>query len=110
MSNAALLCRYARTLTLAAGVATPVDVPIDHAKNWLVVVKNVGGADLDTVTAAASPLGTLFEAPASITTGLPLASGASLPGIRGLGEPVATLRLTLTSTTGTDVQIEAGGW
>lgn len=106
------LCRYARSVALAAGVDTTVDVPIDGARNWLVVLANDGDSagDLDTVTHAASPLGARFEAPVSVSTGLPVAAGDSLPGIRGLGEPITTLRLVLTSTVGATVHIEAGGW
>jgi len=111
-SPAAFLCRYAKTVELAAGVATTVNVPIDGARNWLVVVQNdaASAGDLDTVTHAASPLGARFEAPVSVSTGLPVAAGDALPGIRGLGEPITSLRVVLTSTAGATVHLEAGGW
>lgn len=108
---ARFLCEFSRSLTLAPATDTTVDVPINGARNWLVVVKNTGDTNnLTGVTVAASPLGALFEAPASVTTGLPLAPGDALPGIRGSAEPITTLRLVLTSTLGTDVSIEASGW
>lgn len=112
MTTPAYLCQFRETaLALNAGVARTVDVPINGARNWLVVVKNVGDTNAVTaVTVAASPLGDLFEAPAAVSAGLPLAAGDALPGIRGDGEPVTTLRLVLTSTSGTTVSIEAGGW
>jgi hypothetical protein len=41
-----------------------------------VVIKNIGDTNAVTaLTVAVSPLGTLFEAPASVTAGLPLAAG-----------------------------------
>lgn len=107
-----LLCRFeSGPVTLPAATPVTVDVPINGARSWLCVVKNTGATNAVTaLTVAASPLGSLFEAPASVTTGLPLAAGDALPGIRGDGEPVTTLRLVLTSTSGTTVSIEAGGW
>jgi hypothetical protein len=97
-------------LAVAAGTPLTVDVPINGARNWVLVVKNVGANALTALTIAVSPLGELFEAATSVTTALPLAAGDSLPGIRGNGEPVRVLRLVLTSTSGTDVQLEGSGW
>lgn len=104
------LCNFSTSATLSAGVATTVDVPIDHARDWSIVVTNTGGTNAVTaLTVAVSPLGTRFEAPASVSSGIPLAAGASLAAIRGQGEPVKTVRLSLTSTSGTTVAIEAVG-
>jgi len=107
-----LLCNYRDdSVALPAATPTTVDVPINGARWWVVVIKNIGDTNAVTaLTVAVSPLGTLFEAPASVTAGLPLAAGDALPGLRGNGEPVTTLRLVLTSTSGTTVSIEAGGW
>lgn len=105
-----LRCNFRRELTLAAATATVVDVPVANANDWSIVLKNTGNTNpLTGVTVAVSPLGEDFEAPASITVDLPLAAGASLPAIRGEREPVATVRLTLTSTLGTTVRVEAAG-
>lgn len=104
------LCRVQRTIEVPAATPTVVDVAINGARAWLVVVKNLGDGALNGLTVAASPLGELFEAPIATSDGLPLAPGDSLPGLRGNGEPVTTLRLVVTSTAGTTLQLEAGGW
>ncbi len=102
--------QYLATATLSAGVATPVDIPINGAQNWTLVVRNTGATNAVTaLTIAVSPLGTLFEAAASITTGIPLAASTSLAAIVGSNEPCLTARLTLTSTSGTTVSIEGVG-
>ncbi len=104
------LARFTRDVTLAAGVAQAIDLPIDGARDWSVVVANTG--DTNSVTAATlarSPLGTLFGPATALPTGIPLAPGAALEFL-GEGEPVTTLRLALTSTSGTTVRIEGGGW
>jgi len=100
---------FSTTATLAAATATDVDIPIDGATDWSIVVKNTGGTNAVTALTIAISHATLFEAPASITTGIPLAAGATLSAIRGSDEPCKTARLTLTSTGGTTVSIEAGG-
>lgn len=41
--------------------------------------------------------------------GIPLAHGDALE-VRGENEPLTTLRLRLTSTSGTTVSLEAAGW
>ena len=106
----AFLCRYAVDITLAAGQAQSVDVPINGARNWMAAIKNTGGANnITALTVASSPLGNLFEDAASVTSGIPITPGSTL-GVRGTGEPATTVRLTLTSTSGTTVSIEAGGW
>jgi hypothetical protein len=106
----AFLFRFTRTVTLAAGVAQDVDLPIEGARNWVVIVKNTGGANAVTAaTVARSPLGTLFGPATALSTGIPLAAGDALE-ILGDAEPVTTLRLRLTSTSGTTVSIEGGGW
>lgn len=106
----AFLCRYSKTLTLAPGVAQDVDVPIDGARAWCVVVKNTGPTnDVTALSLYRLPLGNLAGPATAVTAGIPLASGASLE-VRGENEPLTTLRLTLTSTSGTTVSLEAAGW
>lgn len=105
-----LRCRWSEVIELAATTPRVVDVPVNGATHWVVVVKNTGSANpLTALTVAASPLGGAFEAPAVVTDGMPLAAGDALPGLRGTGEPITTLRLVLTSTLGTTVLLEAAG-
>lgn len=102
-------CIFTKDLTLAAGVAQDVDVPIDGAESWSVVVKNTGSTnDVTALTLAHSPLGVLFSPAVAAPSGIPLAAGVTLL-IEGEHEPMKYLRLTLTSTSGTTVSIEAGG-
>ncbi len=106
----AFLCRYTATVTLSAGVAQDVDVPIDGARSWCVVLKNTGPTN--NVTALSLyrlPLGNLAGPATAVTTGIPLAPDASLE-VRGENEPLTTLRVRLTSTSGTTVSLEAAGW
>lgn len=93
------------TATLAAGVATTVDVPIGGASNWTIVLSNTGANPITAVTIAVST-NTTFEAAASITTGLPLAAGSSLPAIVGSMEPCFIARLVITSAVGSAVRVE----
>ena len=102
-------CAFSTTATLAAGAATEVDVPIDGAVDWSIVVKNTGSTNAVTALTIAISHATLFEAAASITTGIPLAASTSLAAIVGSNEPCSTARLTLTSTSGTTVSIEGVG-
>ena len=102
-------CAFSTTATLAAGVALDVDIPIDGATDWSIVVKNTGATNAVTALTIAISHAVLFEASASVTTGIPLAAGATLSAIRGSDEPCKTARLTLTSTSGTTVAVEAGG-
>ena len=108
----AYLSRYAKDHTLVAGVALDIDIPVDGARDWLFVLKNTGSTNSVTaMTVARYPLGTaeIGEDPVSISTGIPLAAGDALP-IEATREPVTTLRVTLTSTSGTTVRIAGGGW
>jgi hypothetical protein len=100
---------FETTGDLAAATPATVDVPINGAKNWRVVIKNTGTTNTITaLTYAASPLGTLFGPAHSASAGIPLAHGDTLE-IEGQNEPCKTLRLVLTSTSGTSYAIEAGG-
>lgn len=100
---------YETSGDLAAATPTTVDVPISGAKNWRVIVKNTGDTNAITaLTYALSPLGTLFGPAHSAPAGIPLAHGDTLE-IEGQNEPCKTLRLTLTSTSGSSYAIEAGG-
>lgn len=110
MPAPSFLCRFTVDLTLAAATPQSVELPVNGAHNWLAVIKNTGGANnITALTVASSPLGNIFEDATSVTSGIPITPGSTL-GVRGLGEPAATVRLTLTSTSGTTVSIEAGGW
>lgn len=102
----ATLASYSTTATLAAGVATAIDLPINGAANWTIVVRNTGATNAVTAaTIAVSVDGTIFSAASSITTGIPLAAVTSLTEIVGSNEPCLTARLTLTSTSGTTVSV-----
>jgi hypothetical protein len=105
----AYLCKFNATQALAAGVPVTVDVPINGARHWMIVVSNTGANAVTALTVASSPLGSLFEDATAVTSSIPLAAGSAL-SIRGTDEPVTTHRLVLTSTSGTTVSIEAGGW
>jgi len=108
----AYLSRYAQNHTLAPGVALDIDIPVDGARDWCFILKNTGDTNAVTaMTVARYPLGSaeIGEDAVSVSTGIPLASGDALP-IEGTSEPVTTLRVTLTSTSGTTVRIAGGGW
>ena len=108
----AYLSQYAANHTLAPGVALDIDIPVDGARDWMFALKNTGATnDVTAMTVARYPLGTgeIGDDPVSVSTGIPLAAGAALP-IEGTSEPVTTLRVTLTSTSGTTVRIAGGGW
>jgi hypothetical protein len=105
----AFLCKYTTTLTLAAGTPQSVDVPTNGARDWLAVLKNTGSNAVTALTIASSPLGEQFEDATTVTSGIPLAASGAL-GIRGKGEPATTVRLVVTSTSGTTITVEAGGW
>lgn len=105
----AFLCKYTTTLTLEAGVAQSFDVPVNGARDWVIAVSNTGANAITAMTVASSPLGNLVEDATSITSGIPIAAGGTL-NIRGQHEPVAMVRVSLTSTSGTTVSVEAGGW
>lgn len=108
----AFLSRYAASHTLPAATPVDIDIPVDGARDWMFVLKNTGPTNAVTaMTVARYPLGTaeIGEDPVSISTGIPLAAGDALP-IEATREPVTTLRVTLTSTSGTTVRIAGGGW
>jgi hypothetical protein len=103
------ICNYTKAgISLAAGVATDVDVPIDGAADWQVIVKNTGSTNAVTALSVTRIPLTLPGPAESVSTGIPLAHGDSLR-IAGSREPLSVLRLTLTSTSGTTVSVEAGG-
>lgn len=110
MSDALLLCNYTRAgISIPAATPTVIDVPIDGAADWNVVLTNAGPNPVTALSVAVSPLGARFSAAASVTDGIPLAAGASLASILGARQPCKTLRLTVTSTLGTTVGVEAVG-
>ena len=108
----AYLSRYGADFTLAAGVPKVIDLPINGARDWRFVLKNTGPTNAVTaMTLARYPLGASEqgEDPTAVTDDIPLAAAASLP-ITGTSEPITTLRVVLTSTSGTTVRIAGGGW
>lgn len=109
MPAPAFLCKHAVSLTLAAGVAQSTEIPINGARNWMMVVKNTGANNVTAMTIASSPLGNLYEDAQSVTSGIPIAPNSGL-GVRGPNEPVTSVKVTLTSTSGTTVTIETAGW
>lgn len=104
-----LLANYpAKSTTLPAATPTSVDVPVANARDWTLVVRNTGANPVTALSVAVSPLGVTMGEATSVTSGIPIAAGDALT-IRGADEPVATVRLTLTSTSGTTVSIEGAG-
>ena len=103
-------CNFAKDYTLQAGVALDVDVPIDGAADWTIVLKNTGNTNAVTAgTVARQPVESGNRGPAAtLPSGLPLAAGASLEVV-GERAPLHAVRLTLTSSSGTTVRVEAGG-
>ena len=98
----------AATTSLAAGVATDIDIPAAGARRVTITLKNSGSTNAVTaLTLATIPLVTPGAA-RSITTDIPLAAGAALT-ITLVDEPCSTIRLTATSTSGTTVTVEAVG-
>ena len=107
----AYLSRYGADFTLAAGVPKVIDLPINGARDWRFVLRNTGSNAVTAMTIARYPLGASEqgEDPTAVTDDIPLAAAASLP-ITGTSEPITTLRVVLTSTSGTTVRIAGGGW
>lgn len=103
----------AEPLVLAPGVAREVDVPINGAVNWNLVISNVGANPVTALSLRKSPLGVGFGAAKVVTTDIPIAAGS--PGnptpydLNGQLEPLKFLRLIVTSTLGTSITIEGGG-
>ena len=52
--NPAFLCRYAVDITLAAATPQTVDVPVNGAHCWLILVKNTGATNDVTAATIAS--------------------------------------------------------
>lgn len=107
----AYLSRYGADFTLPAATPVTIDIPIDGARDWRFVLHNTGANNLTAMTLARYPLGVaeVGEAPTAVTADLPLPASGKLP-IIGTSEPVTTLRVVLTSTSGTTVRIAGGGW
>ena len=97
--------------TLPAGDAVDIDLPVAGARDWSFALKNTGAYAVTAMTIARYPLGpdSIGEDPVAVSTGIPLAAGSAL-AIDATREPVTTLRVTLTSTSGTTVRIAGGGW
>lgn len=106
--SAAFLCRFTRDVVIASGGSEVVDVPIDGARDWTVLLDVSGVGDLDTCTYRRSPLGDLFG-PTVSPTGFPVATGGQAEIIE-TGGPLTTVRFTLGSTAGCTVKVRAGGW
>lgn len=103
------LCLYpAQQHALAAGVATDIDIPAGGARAVEVTLKNSGSTNAITaLTVTTIPLVTPGGA-RSVSDGIPLAAGAALT-ISITDEPCVTLRMTVTSTSGTTATVEAVG-
>lgn len=103
------LCLYpAQAHALAAGVATDIDIPTGGARSVEVTLKNSGSTNAITaLTVTTIPLVTPGAA-RSVTTGIPLAAAGALT-ISVTDEPCVTVRLTVTSTSGTTATVEAVG-
>jgi hypothetical protein len=86
-----------------------VDVETNFAAHWMLLLKNTGANPLTALSVARVPIGDLAENAVAVTTGIPLAGGATLTAIDGKQEPVLRVRLTLTSLLGTTVKINAAG-
>jgi hypothetical protein len=100
---------FSATAAVPAATPTVVDVQLEGSTNWTIVLRNTGANPVTALTIAVAPLGTSFEAPASISTGIPLAAATALPAIVGSNEPASVARLTITSTLGTTVSVEGLG-
>jgi len=106
---ATLECRHEiQTYDLEAGVPLEINLAINGARDWTAVIRNTGSNDVDAGEVSRSPLGRLFDDAVAIPSGSLAAAGQSMR-IEGVAEPIQTLRLTLTSTLGTTLSIEAGG-
>ncbi|MDB4932844.1 MAG: hypothetical protein JWM10_5328 [Myxococcaceae bacterium] len=80
------------------------------AGDWCFAIKNTGPTnDVTALTVERFPLGTdeIGDGPTTVATDIPLAPGATT-AVNGTCEPIATLRLTLTSASGTVVRIAGG--
>jgi hypothetical protein len=104
------ITKNAVTGTLAAGVAADVDIPTLGASRLAIVVKNTGGSNaIGTVALLKSPRGGLFVQDAAATALIgSLAVGASaLVELTDL--MCQTVRLTLTSASGSTYAVEYWG-
>lgn len=99
--------RSSAVTTLAAGVATDVDIATGGAKTLTVSILNSGANPITALSVATIPV-TLAGNARAISTGIPLAASGRLT-ITLVDEPCTTLRLTLTSTVGSSATIEAVG-
>lgn len=96
--------------TLAAGVATDVDLAVRGASRVTVVLKNTGGSNaIGTVVVQKSPLGALFGTDAALGAAIGAVAAGAAALIELDGAPLETLRLTLTSAGGTTYAIEVRG-
>lgn len=102
------LSAFATDLTLPAGVATPLSLPIAGARDWCFTMRNTGANPITAATSARNPLGTQAGPARAFAADIPLAAGATTE-VRAEREPLATLDLVLTSDDGTTVRIEGGG-
>lgn len=105
--SSALLCHFSTEVTIAPSGTEELDVPIDRARDWTVLLDVTGIGDLDALSYKRSPLGDLFG-PAVVATGVPIATGQQ-GEIGESGSPLTTVRLFLGSTGGCTVAIRAGG-
>ena len=105
-----LLCHYVSgSVTLAAATATPKTFPTGGARVVTVVVKNTGSTNnITAISYKVAPLANLYGADTAISSGLPITPGNSLR-FSIVDEAASEAKVTVTSTSGTTCQIEAGG-
>lgn len=98
-----------KTVALAAGEATDTDFDVSAYRRVMIVFRNTGANAIGTAAVSLSPAGTYFSAVSPVGTAVgSTASGASS---KLVDLPVAakTLRVTLTSSSGSSAVIEVCG-
>lgn len=98
-----------KTVALAAGEATDTDFDVSAYRRVMIVCRNTGANAIGTAAVSLSPAGTYFSAVSPVGTAVgSTASGASS---KLVDLPVAakTLRVTLTSSSGSSAVIEVCG-
>ena len=103
------LAVFTRDVLLPVGTPQDIDLPIDGAGDWTILVRNDGGDPLTAALVSYSPLGGAFSAPEAVADLATLAPGVTVT-IVGQHQPLAVLRLTLTTgDPAVTIHIEGGG-
>lgn len=103
------MAQFVRDYTLVAATELLVDVPVNGAPNWSILVANTGGNPVTEGSVARSPLGPpkgRVGPPIAMPAGIPLAVDASLV-VTASGENITALRLAFVSALGTTIRLEA---